>query len=115
MLDPVCGCRCARLNEERCSDRTQSCKGRRYPDYGMVAAYEGVGDRMLNEGVGIVSGGEQRAGGVDLSTGVGGQRELSKRSIQRAVEDCDQHRAEDSDRKQRSQAGDCVVDAGGDS
>ena len=49
-----------------------------------------------------MSGGELRPGGIDLSTNVGGQRQLIERSIQRVIENRDQHRTENGYRKQSS-------------
>jgi hypothetical protein len=81
-LDPFGRRRCARLNEQPRRDSTQSRKPRRNPDHRTVAAYEGFGDRMLNDGVGIVSGCKLRPGSIHLSTNVGEQCQPIERSIQ---------------------------------
>ena len=58
---------------------------------------------------------EQRPGSINLSTNAGAQRHLIEGSIQRVVEDRDQNRTEDSDRKQSSQTGDRVINPRGNS
>src|ERR1700733_8497399 len=108
--NPFCSGRCARLNEQPRSDRTQSCKARRYPDHSAVAAQEGLGDGMLNYWVGIVTGCKLRPGGINLSTNIRAQGQLRKVLIQRMVENRDQSDTESGHCKQRGQTGDCVVD-----
>jgi hypothetical protein len=69
-FDPFCRRSWASLKEQPRRDSTQSSEACRYPDHRTVASDEGFGHSVLNAGMGIVCGCEQRSGGINLSTNV---------------------------------------------
>ena len=110
-LNPFCRSSWARIKEKPRRDGTQSGEACRYPDHRSVAADEGFVDRVLNAGMGIVGGREQRPGGINPSTDVGEQRQSIEGLIERVIENGDQNRTENGYRQQSSGAGDRVIDS----
>jgi hypothetical protein len=72
-----------------------------------IATYKRF-DRTLNDGDWNCG---HQSRGINLSSNIGGQRQLIKRSIQRVIDDRDQDRTEDSYRKQSSQTRHRIIDS----
>jgi hypothetical protein len=88
------------FNQQPRSDGAQNREACGYPDHNAVTGEERLGDRMLNDGIGIVRGCQLEAGGVDLGANIGAYLELIQVFIKRVVEHRDQNYTEYSDCKQ---------------